>query len=405
MRSLCLQYGLPHPLILLENPLTKYRFKKLVKLKVSEYWHQVLSSECTSPSLRSLRYFNPARASLQHPHPLWTTAAGNSFECSKSTILARMISGRYRTEMLCRFWSTNRSGYCLSPTCHQVDGDLEHLLIGCPALEHIRSRLHSLWCLKTVDCPPLHNLILSVLGSDPVTQVMFILDSTSWPQIVNLVQVFGQEVLEIVLYLTRTWAFSIHKHKLKLLGRWPETRASSTFPSNDQTPNIDNDSNDNPQLASKAAVSLFPNSFSNDLNLAGSASEVQGATPPATVQETSTAPAPTGCTTTISCSSTTLPATSTQVQCDAESFVPEIPTIVQCDLPTEAMPGPINLTTLHRTQSVNCVVELDKNLTGRGRGHGVTDCSPSGDAGHQQPGSQNLSAFLSLHLSRQCSQH
>ena len=26
-----------------------------------------------------------------------------------------------------------------------------------------------------------------------------------------------------VLYLTRTWAFSVHKHKLKLLGRWPAT--------------------------------------------------------------------------------------------------------------------------------------------------------------------------------------
>ena len=178
VRDLCLQYSLPHPLILLENPMTKYRFKKLVKLKVTEYWHQVLASECCSPSLTSLRYFNPTRASLQYPHPLWTTTAGNSFECCKSTILARMISGRYRTEMLCRFWSTNRSGYCLSPTCHQVDGDLEHLLIVCPALEHIRSRLHSLWCLKTVDCPPLHNLIISVLGSAPVIQVMFILDST-----------------------------------------------------------------------------------------------------------------------------------------------------------------------------------------------------------------------------------
>ena len=28
------------------------------------------------------------------------------------------------------------------------------------------------------------------------------------------------------MYLTRTWAFTIHKHKLKLLGRWPEPKSA-----------------------------------------------------------------------------------------------------------------------------------------------------------------------------------
>ena len=175
VRDLCLKYSLPHPLVLLEKPVHKTKLKKLIKLKVTEYWHMVLASECSSPSLSSLRYFDPYKASLQCPHPLWTSTAGNSFECSKSTILARMISGRYRTEMLCRFWSDNRHGYCLAPTCHQVSGDLEHLLICCPALEHTRHRLHSLWCLKTADCLPLQALILQVLGSDPSLQVKFIL--------------------------------------------------------------------------------------------------------------------------------------------------------------------------------------------------------------------------------------
>ena len=156
IRGLCLKYNLPHPLLLLEKPSTKSRFKKLVKLRVSEFWHQVLTAECTSPSMTSLQNFDPLKASLQQPHPLWTSSAGNSFECGKATVLARMVSGRYRTEMLCRFWSTNRTGHCSSPTCDQVDGDLEHLLIVYPALDHIRHRLHSLWCLKTVDCPPLH---------------------------------------------------------------------------------------------------------------------------------------------------------------------------------------------------------------------------------------------------------
>ena len=134
VRDLCLQYCLPHPLLLLEKPLTKNKFKELVKLQVTEFWHGVLATECTSPSLSSLRYFDPYRASLLHAHPIWTSTAGNSFESSKGTVLARMVSTRYRTEMLSRFLSNNRTGHCLSATCTNVSGDMEHLLTVSPAL-------------------------------------------------------------------------------------------------------------------------------------------------------------------------------------------------------------------------------------------------------------------------------
>ena len=128
---------------------------------------------------------------------------------------------------------TDRNGYCLSGTCHQVEGDLVHLLIVCPALEHVRNRLHSLWLLKTVNFLPLHHLILRVLGSEPTVQAKFILDSTASPEVISLVQDFGQEVLNMVMYLTRTWAFSIHRHKMIILGRWPESSTSTVH--NNQT--------------------------------------------------------------------------------------------------------------------------------------------------------------------------
>ena len=209
--------------------MSKYRFKKLVKLKVTDHWRQVLVAECTSPSLTSLRYFNPHKASLHQPHPIWTSSAGNSYECGKSTILARMVSGRYRTEMLSRFWSSNRGGYCLAPTCHLVHGDLEHLLVVCPFMEHVRHRLHSLWCLKTADCPPLQRLIMWILGSAPAILTKFILDSTACPQLIFLVQMFGQEIQDKVCYLTRTWAFAIHRQRMKMLGRWPENVKNKSY--------------------------------------------------------------------------------------------------------------------------------------------------------------------------------
>ena len=219
VRDLCLQYCLPHPLELLEYPVQKAQFKKLVKLKVTEYWQYVLATECSS--LKSLRYFCPQKASLTRPHPMWSTTVGNCFESSKSTVLARMVSGRYRTERMCRFWSSNRHGYCLLETCHNVFEDLEHLLICCPALEDSRQKLHSLWYTKTVQCPPLYQLITSILRSSPSIQTKFILDSSSFPELISLRQMLGNEIQEITMYLTRTWAFTIHKQKLQKLGRWP----------------------------------------------------------------------------------------------------------------------------------------------------------------------------------------
>ena len=53
IRDICLQYGLPHPLIMLENPLRKETFKRLAKSHVID--------------------FKPEVHSLSRPHPiLWT---------------------------------------------------------------------------------------------------------------------------------------------------------------------------------------------------------------------------------------------------------------------------------------------------------------------------------------------
>jgi hypothetical protein len=68
VRELCLQYNLCHLLVLLDQPVSMNKFRKLVKLKVAEYWHQIFAAECSSPSMTSLQYFDPYKASLLHPH-------------------------------------------------------------------------------------------------------------------------------------------------------------------------------------------------------------------------------------------------------------------------------------------------------------------------------------------------
>ena len=127
IRVLCSQYGLPNPLQLLSNPPPKETFKSQVKRKIIGYWEALLRVEA-SP-LGSLKYFKPELYSLTKAHYIWTSAASNPFECSKSTVLAKMVSGRFRTEMLSRHWSANKAGYCRAPSCQKMPGTLEHLLV------------------------------------------------------------------------------------------------------------------------------------------------------------------------------------------------------------------------------------------------------------------------------------
>ena len=133
-----------------------------------------------------------------------------------------MISGRYRSEDLCKHWSgSNKLGFCLANTCSEVIGDLNHILIVCPALQDVRDRFTKLWLERSSQSPALYQLIRMVLASPPSVQVQFILDPTCFNGMGMLVEIYGQPILDHVLYLTRTYAYYMHREKLKMLGRWP----------------------------------------------------------------------------------------------------------------------------------------------------------------------------------------
>ena len=219
IKEICLQYHLPHPLLLLENPPPRQNMKKLVKLRIVDYWQGLLTAEAST--MPSLRYLNPMKHSVAKPHLLWEAAGSSPHEINKTIILARMMSGRYFTEKLCRFWSENRQGYCMAPTCHEVIGDLEHLLLHCPALHVTRINLQQMWLVRSQVLPPLHDVVKCVLAAPEPVRMSFILDCAAMPPIITLYQTHGMEVLRLVLHMTRTFAYGIHRRKQILIGRWP----------------------------------------------------------------------------------------------------------------------------------------------------------------------------------------
>ena len=234
VHDICTKYDLPSPLHLLWNPLPKITLKKLVKMKIVHHWEAVFRAEVSS--LTSLKYFKSELYSLTRPHYMWTTAASNPYENSKSTVLARMASGRHRTEALCRHWSTNRNGFCRAPTCHEVYGTLEHQLATCPALKAVREKLYSMWLERSAMFLPMHSTIRNVLKSDASIITQFILEPLAFPELLTSYNIHGNRFIQQLSYLTRTFAFYIDKEYKKLLKQLDLNPPYQSIMSNESDP-------------------------------------------------------------------------------------------------------------------------------------------------------------------------
>ena len=224
IRELCVKYDLPHPKELLENPLTKERYKSLVKKKVISFWEKVLRNEAAV--LDSLLFFKPCFMSLTRPHPLWSTAGSSPSKVSMASIQAVMVSGRYRSEALCRHWSPkNKDGFCLlspSSSCSKTLETITHILYFCDSLQPTRNKL-KLFALKYIeDTPEIRDIVNNYLlhPTDPHLTCQFLLDCSPLPSVISAVQHHGRNVLHHLFHITRIWVYNLHKQRMKILGRW-----------------------------------------------------------------------------------------------------------------------------------------------------------------------------------------
>ena len=168
----------------------------------------------------SLQYLDTRFLSLQKPHPILTSAGRNVYEIRKAVIQVRMLSGRYRSELLCSHWSGNKDGYCRASECVRQPEDLEHILLHCPSLSETRLRLVRFWVDSTENNPVTFSIIQFALSSDSHKLAQFILDCSTMPFIIESVQLFAPKILDKLLHLTRTWCYAVHRDRLKNQGRW-----------------------------------------------------------------------------------------------------------------------------------------------------------------------------------------
>ena len=134
-----------------------------------------------------------------------------------------MLSGRYRTERLCRFWSKNKNGYCLAPSCQglRIREDIEHILVSCQSLEHARNQLKAFTTSFSLNH---HSAVQYTLALHCVPEnchfVQFLLDCSTLPNVIDSVQQYGSQILFPLFHVSRTWCYVLHRERLKILGRW-----------------------------------------------------------------------------------------------------------------------------------------------------------------------------------------
>ena len=137
-----------------------------------------------------------------------------------ATIQAQMLSGRYRTEILCSHWS-NRNGNCLiSPLCSLEKEDIRHILISCTALTTTREKLARYTLAFSQQYPLTAPLLQRFCTPSSPQFCQFLLDCSVMPIVILETQQHGNQVLQDLFNVTRTWCYTLHKERMKLLGRW-----------------------------------------------------------------------------------------------------------------------------------------------------------------------------------------
>ena len=132
-----------------------------------------------------------------------------------------MMAGRYSTDHHSRYWSPeNRLGYCKASTCDGILGTLEHMLVICPELEPIRSRLRQMMIQKSSQCSILYTCILEILSAPPDILYQFLLDPLGLPKIREIVGKGGAQYLNLIYYMSRTYVFYLHRQYRISRNKW-----------------------------------------------------------------------------------------------------------------------------------------------------------------------------------------
>ena len=101
----------------------------------------------------------------------------------------------------------------------EILGDIQHLLVGCCALQHKRDDIYNYWNKQTQQKLNLQKLLQSMTANSSRNFCQFLLDPSVVPEVIRGCQedLFS---LNDIFPLTNTFAYAIHRRRLQMIGRF-----------------------------------------------------------------------------------------------------------------------------------------------------------------------------------------
>ena len=211
MRLVCLQYGLPDPLVLLQQvPMTKCAWKTLVITKLTAYHEHKL--RCRAQANHKLEYLNVQILGL-------TGKAHLILDIRETRDSPKLMAHlKFLTGDIASFHnlSEDRGVQPHCRLCHAPREHTQHILTECPSTAGVRDRLY----------PELVNLVASIDSSSAILDrqqttnrllTQFILDPSSM-NLPNSHRISFQHPRLNELYsLSRDWTYAIYNQRALLL--------------------------------------------------------------------------------------------------------------------------------------------------------------------------------------------
>ena len=129
------KYNLPSALHLLEHPMKKEHFKKMVDDKIDGFWLNKLIQDKNSKT--SLNMMSVSQLKIGVCHPVWKTVRNNPKDVEKAAIKARILTGTYTLQAnRAKFNQYEVDPTC--PLCQKGSENRKHFILLCPVTEAAR---------------------------------------------------------------------------------------------------------------------------------------------------------------------------------------------------------------------------------------------------------------------------
>ncbi|CAG2242255.1 unnamed protein product [Mytilus edulis] len=207
VKELCLKYEINDLYAYLNNPLSKFQWKKLVKSKIHDYWTSKITDE--SKGYSTLKFMDH-KYNIGSVHPLAISVNANIKDIRKIPVRLKISTGNYILQTHKASFSKNNF---ISPTCKlcgKADETVEHFILLCEKLEETRIPLLS----KILDNGSL--ILAKVATSFPIDLIQLIINPFCYVDI-NANRAVFEETSNILEPLCRQLLYNMHNKRYALL--------------------------------------------------------------------------------------------------------------------------------------------------------------------------------------------